>query len=341
MMKLLVIGGSRFVGRHLVQEALAGGHAVTMFNRGQSSPWQPDGVQMLVGDRQGDLSALAGPAAGPWDAVIDCCAYLPADAARMADALAGRVGRYVLISSVSAYANSRQPNDESAPLGRLDDADTRVVDGRTYGPLKALCEAAVAQRMVAAQTLLVRPGLVVGPLDPTQRFTWWPARLARAAADGLPLLAPGQPDRPLQFIDARDLAGWVLVAIAAGAHGPFNVVAPPGFTTMGGLLQACADAVGVQPPQRWVADADLLAQGVRPWVDLPLWLPADGEQAAFMAVPNQRAAALGLAPRPLAQTVADTLAWWRGLPAAEQGFTLAGLPAEREAAVLAAVSQAA
>ena len=338
-MKLLVIGGSRFVGRHLVQAALGAGHAVTMFNRGQSSPWRPGGAQVLVGDRQGDLSALSGPGVGPWDAVIDCCAYLPGDAARMADALAGRVGRYVLISSVSAYASNCQPNDESAPLGRLDDANTSVVDGRTYGPLKALCESAVGQRIGAAQTLLVRPGLVVGPLDPTQRFTWWPARLARAAADGLPVLAPGRPDRPLQFIDARDLAGWILVAIAAAAHGPYNVVAPPGFTTMGRLLQACADAAGVQPALRWVADADLLAQGVRPWVDLPLWLPADGEHAAFMAVPNQRATALGLTLRPLAQTVADTLAWWRSLPAADQAITLAGLPAQREDAVLAAVAR--
>lgn len=213
----------------------------------------------------------------------------------------------MLISSVSAYASSRQPNDEHAPLGQLDDADTRVVDGRTYGPLKALCEAAVAQRIVAAQTLLVRPGLVVGPLDPTQRFTWWPARLARAAVDGLPVLAPGQPDRPLQFIDARDLAGWVLAAVTAGAHGPFNVVAPPGFTTMGGLLRACADAVGAQAPLRWVADADLLGQDVQPWVDLPLWLPADGEHAAFMAVPNQRAALLGLSPRPLKAPVQTAL----------------------------------
>ena len=337
-MKLLVIGGSRFVGRHLVQAALAAGHAVTLFNRGQSSPWRPADAQLLVGDRQGDLAALAGPGVGPWDAVVDCCAYLPADAARMADALAGRVGCYVLISSVSAYASSRQPNPEDAPLGRLDDADTTLVDGRTYGPLKALCEAAVARRIGADRTLLVRPGLVVGPLDPTQRFTWWPARLARAAADGLPVLAPGRPDRGLQFIDARDLALWILAALGRAAHGPYNLVAPPGFTSMAGLLQACAAAAGASAPLHWVADADLLARGVQPWVDLPLWLPADGEHAAFMAVPNAKAASLGWAPRPLAETVADTLAWWRSLPVGDQAFTLAGLSAEREAAVLAAVS---
>jgi 2'-hydroxyisoflavone reductase len=151
------------------------------------------------------------------------------------------------------------------------------------------------------------------------------------------VLVPGAPDRQLQCIDARDLADFVLHAIVSGAQGAFNVVAPPGFTTMAGLVQACAEAAGCQPADlRWIGDAQLLAQGITPWVDLPLWLPADGEMAAFMAVPTARAEAAGLTVRPLAQTVADTLAWWRALPAEAQAFVLAGLAPEREAAVLAA-----
>ena len=333
-MDLLIIGGTQFVGHHLTRAALARGDRVTLFNRGHTLGAPPPGVTWLRGDRRGDLSALQG---GRWDAVVDCCGYLPGEVARMAEALDAQVGRYAFISSVSAYASSRQPNAEDAPLGSLpdDEADTEVVDGRTYGPLKALCEARLTQRL-GPRALLVRPGLVVGPHDPTQRFTWWPARLARAAQDGHPVLAPGAPQAPLQFIDARDLAALLLKLLDAGAEGAFNAVAPPGFTTMAGLLQACADAAGLaSPPLRWLDEATLLAQQVRPWVDLPLWLPADGEHAAFMAVPNARALAAGLRLRPLAQTVADTLAWWRALPAADQAFTKAGLAPAREQALLA------
>jgi nucleoside-diphosphate-sugar epimerase len=255
-MDLLIIGGTRFVGRHLVDAALARGDRITLFNRGQSAPPSapmPTGVTVLRGDRQGDLSALAG---GRRDAVIDTCACLPADADRMAGHLAHRVGRYALISSVSVYASAALPNTEDAALGGIDDTDTTVVDGRTYG----------------------------------------------------------------------DLAAFVLHALDACASGAFNAAAPPGFTTMAGLLQACGDAAGVAARLHGITDADLLAQGVRPWVDLPLWLPADAEHAAFMAVPTDRAQTLGLMVRPLADTVADTLAWWRALPAESQAFALAGLP---------------
>lgn len=341
-MNLLIIGGTRFLGRHLVEVALARGDRITLFNRGQSPAAVPEGVAVLQGDRQADLSALVASAHGPWDAVIDTCGYLPGDVARMAEVLDARVGRYVFISSVSAYASSALPNAEGAPLGTLDDPDTTVVDGRSYGPLKALCEAAVLRQLGADRSLLIRPGLIVGPHDPTGRFSWWPARLARAAADGQPVLAPGAADRPLQFIDARDLAAWVLRLIDVGAVGPFNAIAPPGFTTWGALLQACADAAGTTPDLRWVPDAVLLAQGVAPWSDLPLWLPAEGpeaaEHAAFMAVPTDRAQAAGLICRPVAETVADTLAWWRALPIERQAFAQTGLAPEREAAVLLSAS---
>lgn len=338
-MDLLIIGGSRFLGRHLVDAALARGDRVTLFNRGRTDRpgrWAAAGVVALQGDRQGDLSALRG---GSWDAVVDTCGYLPRDVQRMAEALAGRAGRYLFVSSISAYASAARPTPEDAPLGVIDDPDTTVVDGRSYGPLKALCEAAAGRAFGEAATLKVRPGLIVGPHDPTERFTWWPARLARAAADGQPVLVPGAPQRPLQCIDVRDLAGWLLRLLDAGASGAFNATSPPGAADWGGLIDACVQAAGGRPVLHWVDDAHLLAQGVEPWKDLPLWLPADGpqaaEHAAFMAVPTDRAAAAGLACRPLAETVADTLAWWRRLPPERQAFTLAGLAPGREAAVLA------
>lgn len=328
-MKLLVIGGSRFVGRHLVDAALARGDTVTLFNRGQSSSGRVPGAEHRVGDRQGDLAALA---SGEWDAVIDTCGFLPRDVARMAACLHGRVGRYVFISSVSAYADARFPNDESAALGRIDDPDTEVVDGRTYGPLKALCEQAVSARF-GPRALLIRPGLIVGPHDPTQRFTWWPARIARAA-DGEAVLAPGAPEAAVQFIDARDLAAFVLHAVDTACEGAFNVSSVPGTRTLGEVLRVCAAAAGCQPRLVWADAAALAKAGVNPWIDMPLWLPAEGEHAAFMQVPVARALAAGLRLRPLQGTVADTLAWYRALPPEQQAFTQAGLAPEREAAVL-------
>ena len=335
-MRLLIIGGTRFLGRHLVDAALARGDSVTLFNRGQSSPQPPVGVAWLQGDRAGDLAVLdSGPG---WDAAIDTCGYLPADTGRLARALAGRVGRLAFISSVSAYASMARPNDEDAPLGVIDDPDTTTIDGRTYGPLKALCEAAVQQALGPQRCLLVRPGLIVGPHDPTGRFSWWPARLARAAADGQPVLAPGTPDRPLQVIDARDLAAWLLHLLDQCAAGAFNAVSPPGAITWGGLVQACASAAGVQSDVRWVPDDHLLAHGVGPWMELPLWIPASGPDAAdstaFMAVPSARAQAAGLRCRPISATVADTLAWWQALPAAQQVFASTGLAPERELGLL-------
>jgi 2'-hydroxyisoflavone reductase len=331
-MKLLVIGGTRFLGRHLVDAALAAGHAVTVFNRGRSG-LPPAGVELRTGDRRASLAALDD---GRWDAVVDTCGYLPAEVAAMARALAGRVGAYAFVSSVSVYAGHATPNDEDAPRGVIDDPATEVVDGRSYGPLKALCEDALCEAL-PAQALVLRPGLIVGPHDPTQRFTYWPARLARAR-DGEAVLAPGAASAPIQCIDARDLAAFVLRALADGRRGAFNLTSPPGRWTMEDLLQACADAAGVRPQWHWAPMDRLTTLGLQPWTDLPLALPDDAEHAGFHRVPVQRALDAGLALRPLAQTVADTLAWWRALPAAAQAFERAGLTPVREAEALAALA---
>jgi len=332
-MKLLVIGGSQFVGRHLVAAAASRGDRVTVFNRGQTATQWPAGVELRRGDRTADLSALA---EGTWDAVADTCGYLPRDVARMTGCLQGRVGRYVFISSVSVYADFTRPNDESSALGRIDDADTDVVDGRTYGPMKALCEHAVTA-CFGGRALLIRPGLIVGPHDPTQRFTYWPARVARAGT-GEPVLAPGAPDDDVQFIDVRDVAAFILKAIDNGRSGAFNVASAPRAQTMGAVLDACAGAAGTRPHWQWTRAADLERCGLKPWTDLPLWLPRAGEHSAFALTDTRAAMAAGLAIRPLTLTVADTLAWYLSLPADQRAFSKAGLSAEREAAALACLA---
>lgn len=333
-MKILVIGGSQFVGFHLVAAALARGHEVTVFNRGKTASAAPSGVRHIVGDRRGDLGALR---AGRWDAVVDSCAYVPREVALMADALHGAVGRYLFVSSVSVYASFELPNHESSATGTIEDPDTEVVDGRTYGPLKALCEQALVQRFGPDLSLIVRPGLVVGPNDPTQRFTYWPARIARAVDDEA-VLVPGAPDEPAQFIDARDLAAFMLDGLEAGRQGTFNAVSPPGLWTLGEVFETCARVAGCRPRWAW-ADADTVDRlGLKPWNDLPLWMPPEGAYAKFASTDVSAALSAGLSNRPLEQTVADTLAWYRGLPAEAQLFTKAGLTPEREDAALAALA---
>lgn len=337
-MRLLVIGGTRFVGRHLVDAALAAGHAVTLFNRGLSGA-APAGVEQRQGDRRQDLSALA---QGQWDGVVDTCGYLPGEVEAMAACLRGRVGRYLFVSSISAYADATTANPEASPLGRFDTpeaAQTEVVDGASYGPLKALCEAQV-QAAFGTDALILRPGLIVGPHDPTQRFTYWPARIARAAP-GESVLVPGPADAAVQFIDARDLAAFMLTLLTRplGAEpGVFNIVGTPGQYNRADLFKACAAAAGTSPKLVWADLARLQALGLQAWSDLPLAVPDDAEHRQFLSVDNRRAVAAGLRTRPLADTVADTLSWYRRLPAAQQSFDKAGLTPAREAEALSALS---
>jgi 2'-hydroxyisoflavone reductase len=328
-MKLLVIGGGQFVGWHFVDAARARGHELTLFNRGNSVP--PPGVGHIQGDRKGDLAALAGR---HFDAVVDVCGYLPRDVERMAQQLSAQVGRYLFVSSVSVYADFTRANDESSALATIDDPDTEIVDGRSYGALKALCEATLRRRIGDARTLVVRPGLVVGPREPTRRFAYWPARLERAADDE-PLLVPGTPDDAVQFIDARDLAHFMVDALEAGRAGTFNVVVPPGRTTIGDLVRTCAEAAGRRPRWVWVDAHELERLGLRDWIDLPVWMSPLGDHSAIAQVSDAAAVRAGLRTRPLAQTVADTLAWLRSLPPAERALVKAGLTPEAEADALA------
>jgi 2'-hydroxyisoflavone reductase len=327
-MKLLILGGPKFVGRHLIDAALAANHEATLFNRGQTNPTAYPEVEKLRGDRDGGLAALHGRA---WDAVIDTSGYLPRLVADSARLLADRVSYYVFISSISVYASVAAPyQDESGLVGNLADESVEEINGDTYGPLKALCEQAV-ERYFPQRSLHVRAGLIVGPHDPTDRFSYWPWRIDQ----GGDMLAPGAPDRPVQVVDARDLAAWVMDMIGKGQPGVFNVTGPAAPLTWGEMLAVCQKAAARPAQLTWVDDDFLLKQGVQPWRDLPLWVPASAEEmAGLYTVDCRRAIAAGLTFRPLAQTAADTLTWLKQREGNWPGQV--GLDGEREAAVLQA-----
>lgn len=327
--KLLILGGSGFLGPHIVERASARGHVMTLFNRGKTNPHLFPQLEKLRGDRRGDLSALERRS---FDAVIDTSGYVPSEVASAAAALGPGLGQYLFVSTISVYASLAKPGmDEDAPLATLDDPATDTVTNETYGALKALSEKA-AHEALPGRTTVIRPGLIVGPGDPTDRFTYWPARCAR----GGEVLAPGTPDDPTQFIDARDLAAFVVHCIEQRTIGTYNADAQPGSLTMGRVIDACREATGGESTATWVAAEFLAAQGVAPWSDMPIWMSARGSEAGFGSVSVARAHAAGLSYRPLAATVADTLAWFRTWPAERQQKLRAGLTPEREAAVLAA-----
>lgn len=325
-MRVLILGGTLFLGRHLVESALRRGDEVTIFNRGQRNPGLFPEVTRLIGDRDGNLNALKG---GNWDAVIDTCGYVPRIVSDSARLLADSVGHYTFISSISVYANQGRRNREDSPVGTLTDETVEQVTGEAYGPLKALCEQA-AERAMDGRVLNIRPGLIVGPHDPSDRFTYWPARVAR----GGEVLAPGAPTLPVQIIDARDLADWALSMAEARQTGVYNATAPVQPYHFDDVLEACRQESGGDARFTWVEDAFLLERQVGPWMELPLWLPSGSDHSGMMDADTAKAAAAGLRQRPLAETVRDTLAWDRTRPADLE--RRAGMKPEREAELLAA-----
>jgi 2'-hydroxyisoflavone reductase len=324
-MRLLIIGGTRFVGRHIAQAALQRGHEVTLFNRGRTNPGLFRDAEHVRGDRHaGGLAALAGRR---YDVVVDPTAYFPADV----EAATGvPAERYVLVSSGSVYRDPVAPgSDEDAPVWALEDPLPEALDTpEAYGGLKVLCERAAEARF-PGRTLVLRCGLVVGPADHTERFAYWPRRVARGGA-----VLAAERAQPVQFIDARDLGAWAIAAVEAGRAGVFNTVAPS--QTMAELLDACAAVSGSSAEPVWAGDRFLLDHGVEPWAGLPLWLPA--ELAGFLAVDAGRARAAGLRTRPPAETIADVLVWDAERDPAERRDALAP---EREAELLAAMRGAA
>lgn len=350
-MKLLVLGGTIFLGRHVVESALARGHSVTVFNRGTrdvsfaaagaaagTAPAAPVHVESLKGDRYIDLSALDGRR---WDAVVDTCGFIPSAVRAAAERLAGAVDHYTFVSSGSVYSPIDSPDyDESAPVGTIDDAELARVEarvraegasnatlGEAYGPLKALCETAVEAAM-PGRALHVRAGLIVGPFDKTDRFTYWVRRLARAGD----VLAPAPAQQPVQFVDVRDLAAWIVRMAEARRAGVFNATGPARPTSFGATLEASAAALATRPRFVWADERFLLEKDVAPWMGLPLWLPQEDPSLRYMLTMDcSRAREAGLTFRALAQTVQATRMWdeGRGDPPLQ-----AGLAPEREREIL-------
>jgi 2'-hydroxyisoflavone reductase len=334
-MRLLILGGTGFIGPYQVRYALARGHHVTIFNRGRQPEAWPGPVEELLGDRNGDLKALE---SRDWDVCIDNPTSLPVwvrDAARV---LKGHVGQYVFISTISVYAANDQPADETAPLVAYkgDDPMAETIKSlnanpRLYGPLKALSEKEAQIQYGEAATTIIRPSLIVGPGDGTDRFTYWPVRLAR----GGEILAPGDGSDPVQFIDARDLAEWSIRVAEQRTTGVFNAGGPALPITMHQMLAGIAQGVDVDPRIVWAPTPFLKENKVSAWADMPVWIPGQGETFGFHRRDIRRAIAEGLTYRPLPLTTADTLAWFRTLPAERQAKLRAGLTPEREAELLA------
>ena len=334
-LKILILGGTGFTGPYQVHYAVARGHTVTVFNRGRRQADLPDAVEHLIGDRNNDLAALEGR---EWDVVIDNPTTLPNWVRLSGKLLKDACRQYVFISSISVYADTSEVGmDETTPvLEYKDDADPFALElnqqtMRFYGELKALSEREAAYWFPGRATI-IRPGLIVGPRDESDRFTYWPVRIAR----GGEVLAPNTPNDATQIIDARDLAEWTIRMVEQGDVGVYNATGPERPRPFGEMLNGIKRALGSDATFTWVPQEFLQEQSVRGWADLPVWVPQGSDTAGFMTVSVARATAKGLTYRPCDVTARDTLAYHQSRPAERQEAMRAGLTAEREAEVLAA-----
>ena len=333
-LRILILGGTGFTGPYQVRYALSRGHKVTTFNRGKTHPGElPKEVEQLIGDRNGQLDALKHR---QWDVAIDNPTTLPAWVRDAAQILKGNVERYVFISTISVYADTSQGVDETAPLAKYDGADpyketieaVKASGYKTYGPLKALSEKE-AEKWFPGKTLIIRPGLIVGPRDETDRFTYWPVRIDRGGG----VLAPGNPSDPVQFIDARDLAEWTIRMAENRETGIYSATGPSKPLGIGQMLDRIKDALHSNAKFTWLPAEFLKQQKVEAWSDMPVWA---GDELGLARTKIDRALAKGLTFRPLAETARDTLAWFKSLPQDRQSKLRAGVTPEREAEVLAA-----
>ncbi len=337
-LRILILGGTGFTGPYQVRYALSRGHTVTVFNRGKTHPGElPDGVEQLIGDRNGNLDALKGK---KWDVVIDNPTSVPVWVRDVGKILHGNVDRYIFISTISVYADPSKPDiDESAALAKYEGADAMKETRDTliaskfalYGPLKALSEKE-AEKWFPEKTLIIRPGLIVGPGDETDRFSYWPVRIDR----GGEVLTPGDPTDPVQFIDARDLAEWTIRMAEQKETGIYNATGPAKQLGVGEMLSGIKSAINSNATFTWANTDFLEKQKVEPWSDMPVWVPPRGEEAGMGRISIKRALAKGLTFRPLAETARDTLKWFKSQPDERQAKLKAGITPEREAEVLAA-----
>jgi len=326
-LRILMLGGTRFLGLHTVKVARSRGHDVTLFNRGRSNPHLFPDLVKLKGDRNGDLAAIE---EGEWDAVVDTSGYVPRIVKMSAELLAPRVKQYVFISTISVFKDFNQINlDEESAVGTLEDETVEDITAETYGPLKALCEQA-AEAAMPGRTWNIRPGLIVGPNDRSDRFTYWPVRVQR----GGEVLAPEGPDEQVQFIDVRDLADFIVHGIEQNTTGLMNADSPPGEMSMGELLDACKKVSGSDAAFTWLPTDFLAEHEIHAWSDMPCWIPV-GEEAGVGTIQVKRALAAGMTFRPLSETVRDTLDWWANEPKERRnGEMRSGLTPAREAEVL-------
>ncbi|MBZ4420333.1 NAD-dependent epimerase/dehydratase family protein [Myxococcus sp. RHSTA-1-4] len=332
---ILILGGTSFLGPALVEFARSRGHTLTLFNRGKTNPGLFPDVEKLQGNRDPNkdngLKALEGR---KWDAVVDTSGYVPRMVKASAELLAPNTDHYVFVSSISVYKDLSKPGiTESSPVATVEDETTEKVMEH-YGALKALCEKA-AETAMPGRVLNVRPGLIVGPDDPSDRFTYWPVRVAR----GGEVLAPGDGQDPIQFIDARDLARFIILNLERRTTGVYNATGPNQPVLMKDFLELNKQVIGSDARFTWADVEFLKKQKVEPWTDMPAWMPRTGEEGGLGQVNIDKALAAGLAFRPAADTLRDTLAWFKTLPPERQAKLDAGIAAEREKEVLAAWHQ--
>jgi 2'-hydroxyisoflavone reductase len=332
-LRILILGGTGFTGPYQVRYALSRGHKVTTFNRGKTHPGElPKEVEQLIGDRNGQLDALKGR---KWDVAIDNPTTLPAWVRDVAQILKDNAERYVFISTISVYGEPKTGPDENAPTEKYEGTDPyketieamKASGYKTYGPLKALSEKE-AEKWFPGKTLIIRPGLIVGPRDETDRFTYWPVRIDR----GGDVLAPGSPNDPVQFIDARDLAEWTIRMAENRETGIYNATGPAKALGVGEMLDGVKAALKSNATFTWVSEDFLTGQKVEPWSDMPVWT---GKESGLARAKIDRALSKGLTFRPLTETARDTLFWFKSQPQDRQAKLRAGLTPEREAEVLA------
>lgn len=341
-LKILILGGTGFIGPHMVREALRRGHAVSLFNRGRTNRSMFPDLELLVGDRDNGLDALVG---GQWDAVVDNSGYVPRHVRDSAKLLSSAVSHYIYVSSVSAYAamsgnltaadyhDVDMPNTEyDSPLATMPDETVEEVSSETYGPLKVLCERAVTEEIGENRTTILRPTWVAGPGDNTDRFTYWPVRMSR----GGEMLVPGDPADRIQIVDVRDIATFVVDSLEKKITGIYNMVNPPGTYSMGQYMTDCQAVTASDATLTWVDDAFIEATGLHASGDLPIWGPVSGDTRSDAIVNGDRSFAKGMKTRPPRETIRDIMVWWKTLPEERRNNMRAGLSAEREAEMLAA-----
>jgi 2'-hydroxyisoflavone reductase len=324
-MKFLIIGGTKFLGRHLVDVALAAGHEVTLFNRGKTNPTLFPNIETIIGDREHDIEKLSGR---QWDVAIDVAGYVPRIVRLSAEALKKSVKRYIFISSISVYQDFKKVGmDETYPVAQMPEEHREENDPETYGPRKALCEQ-IVQEIYGDRALVIRPGLIAGPYDPTDRFTYWPMRVKR----GGDMITPDKPQTPVQLIDARDLSEFIIKLIENEGSGIYHVTGPDYKLFLGEMLDACKLVSGSVATFHWASAEFLKEHDVQPWSDMPVWIPDTDEDAGFARISISKALQAGLQFRPLEETIRDTIEWAEMRPADHEWR--AGLNPDKEKILL-------